>query len=118
MRLYGSICLSDIPKELIRTSEKNGKKYLNIEVNERREPSAYGNTHYVKATVKAAEKREGVNYYIGDLKPSQFDDRPAETAAMGAPATKENAIMAEINKMVANQKTPPKTYTVDEDLPF
>ena len=69
---YGSICLSDIPKELITTG-KNGKKYLNIEVGERRQPSQYGATHYVKASVKAEQRQEGVNYYSGDLKPSRFD---------------------------------------------
>ena len=35
---YGSLCLTDIPKELI-TVGKNGKKYLNIEIGERRQPS-------------------------------------------------------------------------------
>ena len=31
MNYYGSICLSDIPKEVIKEG-KNGKKYLNITV--------------------------------------------------------------------------------------
>lgn len=69
---YGSLCLSDIPKELI-TVGKNGKKYLNIEIGERRQPSQYGATHYVKCSVKSEQKREGVNYYIGELKPSKYD---------------------------------------------
>lgn len=71
--LYGSLCLSDIPKELI-TVGKNGKKYLNIVVNERREVSQYGMTHYVKAYVKRDQAREGVNYYIGELKPSDYQN--------------------------------------------
>lgn len=49
--LYGSLCLTDIPKELITTG-KNGKKYLNIVVNKRREVSQFGMTHYVKAHCK------------------------------------------------------------------
>lgn len=69
--LYGSLCLTDIPKELI-TVGKNGKKYLNIVVNERREVSQFGMTHYVKAYCKKEQQREGVNYYIGDLKPSDY----------------------------------------------
>ena len=73
VNLYGSICLSDIPKELITTAQ-NGKKYLNIEVNEMSKPSQYGATHAVKASVKKAERKEGVNYYIGNLKPSKFDN--------------------------------------------
>ena len=45
---YGSICLTDIPKSLITTG-RNGKKYLNVVVNERREVGQYGQTHYIKA---------------------------------------------------------------------
>lgn len=86
VNLYGSICLSDIPKELITTS-KNGKRYLNIEVNELRQPSQYGATHAVKVSVKKAERKEGVNYYIGNLKPSKFGNNSAEsTAAVATPA--------------------------------
>lgn len=73
INLYGSICLSDIPKELITTA-RNGKKYLNVEVRPRREPSAYGNTHYIKATCRVQDRREGVNYFIGDLRPSRYQD--------------------------------------------
>lgn len=100
--LYGSICLSDIPKELITTS-KNGKKYLNIEVNELRQPSQYGATHAVKMSVKKADRKEGVNYYIGNLKPSKFgNDEPTPQVAT-APATE-----------VAHIPEP----TNDDDLPF
>lgn len=67
--LFGSICLTDIPKELITTAT-NGKKYLTIVVNERREPSRYGHTHYIKAYCKKENQRPDVNYYIGELKPS------------------------------------------------
>lgn len=81
--LYGSICLSDIPKELI-TESKNGKKYLNIEVTALRQPSQYGATHAVKMSVKKADRKEGVNYYIGNLKPSKFGNEDA-TATQTAP---------------------------------
>lgn len=81
--LYGSICLSDIPKELI-TESKNGKKYLNIEVTALRQPSQYGATHAVKMSVKKADRKEGVNYYIGNLKPSKFGNEDA-TATQAAP---------------------------------
>lgn len=80
--LFGSICLSDIPKELI-TIANNGKKYLNIEVKEMRQPSQYGHTHTVKASVKKGERKDDVNYYIGNLKPSKFGN---ETAPQAAPA--------------------------------
>lgn len=94
VNLFGSICLSDIPKELITTA-KNGKKYLNIEVKQMRQPSQYGHTHTVKASVKRDERKDGVNYYIGNLKVSKFgndgdaqDTAPAEVsqvADIGAP---------------------------------
>lgn len=71
VNLFGSICLTDIPKELITTA-KNGKKYLNIEVKQMRQPSQFGHTHTVKASVKRDERQEGVNYYIGNLKVSKF----------------------------------------------
>lgn len=82
--LFGSICLSDIPKELITTA-KNGKKYLNIEVKQMRQPSQYGHTHTVKASVKLDERKEGVNYYIGNLKASKYgsDSEAQNNAPMG-----------------------------------
>lgn len=87
---FGSLCLSDIPKELI-TVGKNGKKYLNIEIGERRQPSQFGATHYVKASVKAEQKREGMNYYIGDLKPSRYDNnQPTQNVAATAAAPQFN----------------------------
>lgn len=47
--LNGSICLSDIPKEWITESEKNGKKYLNITIrtNYKNEVDRFGNTHNI-----------------------------------------------------------------------
>lgn len=106
VNLYGSICLSDIPKELITTS-KNGKKYLNIEVNELRQPSQYGATHAVKMSVKKAERKDGVNYYIGNLKPSKFGNDNAETTANGA------ATVAAVQPAVVDD-----ALTSDDDLPF
>lgn len=82
--LYGSICLTDIPKELI-TVGKNGKKYLNIVVNERREVSQFGMTHYVKAYCKREQQREGVNYYIGELKPSDYQSNNAAPVSSSTP---------------------------------
>lgn len=84
--LYGSICLTDIPKELI-TVGKNGKKYLNVVVNARREVSQFGYTHYIKAYCKKELQRSGVNYYIGDLKPSQMQPQQAQAGTeYGQPA--------------------------------
>ena len=87
--LYGSLCLTDIPKELITTG-KNGKKYLNIVVNKRREVSQFGMTHYVKAHCKKEQQREGVNYYIGELKPSSYQNNTAAGQATSSAPGGEN----------------------------
>jgi len=68
-KLYGSICLTDIPKEMIQTAS-NGKKYLNIEVFRMKQPSQYGHTHCISVSCKKEDKKEGVNYYIGKMKES------------------------------------------------
>ena len=60
-----SICLSDIPKDRIKLAD-NGKKYLNITVQDLREADEYGNTHSVYAT-QTKEEREAKEKrtYIG-----------------------------------------------------
>lgn len=40
-----SICLSDIPQEHI--TESKGKKYVRLELKERKSADQYGNTHFV-----------------------------------------------------------------------
>lgn len=82
---YGSICLSDIPKELITTA-KNGKKYLNVVVNQRRKIGQYGHTHYIKAYAKKGTVAPGTNLYIGELKPSEFQDNHSVNGQTTAPA--------------------------------
>lgn len=72
--LFGSICLTDIPKELIKTG-KNGKKYLSVVVNRRKEVGQYGHTHYIKAYAKKGTIDAPVNLYIGELKPSDYNDQ-------------------------------------------
>ena len=106
---YGSICLTDIPMELI-TEGKNGKKYLNIVINERKEVSQYGMTHYVKAYCKKENKREGVNYYIGEVKPSSYQG-----------GSGDNETNVHRNYTKGNQQTNPFTSPVSDpnkDLPF
>jgi hypothetical protein len=41
-----SICIDDIPKEHI-TKANNGKRYLNLNISEKREVDQYGYTHTV-----------------------------------------------------------------------
>lgn len=97
---FGSLCLSDIPKELITTAA-NGKKYINIVVNKRREVSAYGHTHYVKAYVKKGEPAPEGKLFFGELKPSSFDDNQQQGV-----------------QQPAQQAPAPAQQQPDGDLPF
>jgi hypothetical protein len=69
-KLYnGSICLSDLPKEKITTSEKNGKKYLNFNLWVNDAEDQYGNigslnVAQTKEQREAGEKR----VYFGNIK--------------------------------------------------
>lgn len=95
MNLYGSICLSDIPKELFRKAD-NGKVYLNLRIYERKEVGKFGHTHVASCAPKKEEQIEGVNYFCGDFKVS--DPQPY------VPVSPEQV-----------SQLPPAT---DDDLPF
>ena len=71
-----SICLSDIPKEAITKSEKNGKSYCNIIVDERKQVGNYGETHTV-AMSQSKEQREAKEpkIYVGSGKEFKFEQR-------------------------------------------
>lgn len=75
--LRGSLCLSDIPKELIKKGN-NGKLYLNINVWAKREPFVFKGsdgsvrtyTHTIQCACPKEKQRTDVPkgyYYIGDL---------------------------------------------------
>ncbi|HCK24063.1 MAG TPA: hypothetical protein DHW31_04635 [Bacteroides graminisolvens] len=71
--LFGSICLSEIPREQMKKVIcKDGKEriFVNVWVGERKEPATFGNntyTHYVSCAPKKEERVEGTNYFLGDL---------------------------------------------------
>jgi len=65
----GSICLSDILKEKVTTSEKNGKKYLNINIWLNDEPDQYGNSLSINISQSAEEREQKAKkVYIGNAK--------------------------------------------------
>lgn len=70
--MYGSLCLSTIPKRLFKKVMcKDGKErvFLNIKVIKRKEPSQFGNTHFVSCEPKDENDRvDGEVYICGDLK--------------------------------------------------
>lgn len=71
--LFGSICLSDIPREQMKKVMcKDGKEriFLNIFIGEKSKPSEFNGrkyTHFVSCAPKQEERVEGRNYYIGEL---------------------------------------------------
>lgn len=76
-KLSGKLNLSKIPKELIKTNDKTGEKYIWIDVVERMKPSQYGDTH----TLKVWGKDCGT-VYLADLRPQEFgSSAPAQAAA-------------------------------------
>lgn len=89
MNYYGSICLSDIPKDKIVKSEKNGKLYLNIDVVAYKESNLYGNSHFI-ALSSDKEERQKEGYkptYIGNLKEREYkgEIKPSQSDINGLP---------------------------------
>ena len=79
------MCLSDIPARLIKQG-KDGKKYLNINIVERKQPSEFGETHFIAASCKKEEQVEGENRFIGGCQPfvKKASPTPADIEAMPA----------------------------------
>ena len=99
----GSICLTDIPKELIATGN-NGKKYLNIAIFANKDgANQWGNTHYMTCAPKKEERVEGVNYIIGNLK-----ERGGESANL----------VDNINAPKGEETAAQSASGSDDDLPF
>ena len=76
----GVINLSKIPKELIKKN-RNGESIIYADFSERRSPSAYGDTHYLK--LYDSVNRQQI--YIGDFRPSNFSKSAPAPAAPAAP---------------------------------
>ena len=76
-----SICLSDIPKEKIQTA-KNGKKYLPLTNDKKRQLDTYGQTHTVYIN-QSKEEREAKaeKVYIGKGKEFKFNKKKKKEPA-------------------------------------
>ena len=81
----GIINLSKIPKDLIREN-RNGDKIIYVDFAERRAPSQYGDTHYLKMNDSATRTQ----HYIGDFRPrtigNDADGAIGQNTAPTAPA--------------------------------
>ena len=94
---YLDLCLSDIPKELIKTAS-NGKKYLKAIINPRQTPDADGYDHYVAAFVPKDQRQQGDRpAFFGRAQEKHYDDN--QQPARQQPAAR-------------------KPVDVDKDLPF
>ena len=81
---YLDICLSDIPKERIKTAS-NGKKYLKAIINPRKAPDSDGYDHYIAAFVPKEERNEGEGpAFIGRAQEKNFDRDRAQQPAPAA----------------------------------
>ena len=83
--LYGSICLSDIPRsQMKKVKTKDGKEkiYLDIFIGERKDPVTFDDrtyTHFVSCSPKKEERVEGENYFIGNLQ--TYNTQPSAPTA-------------------------------------
>lgn len=92
---YGSIDLTKLRQivkqhpELVKVANmKDGTqhKFLNIDINEKQNGAdQYGNVAYMKASCKKAEQKQGLNYYLCDLKESQNSNQQQPQRQQPAP---------------------------------
>lgn len=96
--LYGQIDLTALgniarnhPDAIRKVTFKDGSVHqmLNISVAARQQADQYGRTHYIKAGIKKAEQKDGVKYYVADLKPSGGEQQAAPATA-AAPQPEQN----------------------------
>ena len=129
MNLIGSICLSDIPKDFIRTG-KDGKKYLPVYIGQRRQPSQFGHTHFIKVYVPKERREDGVEFFIGEAKPSDYQTQQTRImAGAEAYAQQQQGRQYQQPQYGRPQQTPPpqpqspgrQSFDVEDetgDLPF
>lgn len=92
-RINLNICLSDIPKDLIRRAG-NGKAYINLNVGELRETDERGNDHYISVFVPQERLDDyPEKIYIG--RGREYKEQPH---VGGTPFTKQEPPQAEINE--------------------
>jgi predicted ATP-dependent Lon-type protease len=72
-----SVCLSDLPKEFI--SEYNGKKYIRLKVQKKREPDQYNKTHSVSVNTYKPEQKPKTNIEQWAAKQENFQKPESET---------------------------------------
>lgn len=75
----GSICLTDIPKDKITVSQKNGKNYLNINLWLNDEADKFNNNGSIQVSQSKEEREAKVpKQYIGNFKYAQVKTAQAQ----------------------------------------
>lgn len=99
MKLYGQIDLAALGNvvrnhpELVKTfTTKDGviHKVINVNVEARKSPDQYGRSHYIKVAVKKEQQKQGVNYFVADLKESQQNAQAPQAAPQNPPQQNED----------------------------
>lgn len=87
--LFGSIDLTKLGQivrqhpELVKTANmKDGTthQFINIDINEKQQTDQYGNTAYMKVGCKKDQQKQNLNYYLCDLRPSQYGNQQQPSA--------------------------------------
>ena len=107
-----SICLSDIPKDLIYTAD-NGKKYINGQITERQTQGKYGETHSIALRYKASDGN-WYTQYIGKGEIASFGGNGGNTPPPPAPPTARS----QGNAPAYTPAPVPPADNPDDDLPF
>ena len=93
--LYGQIDLTVLGKlvrqhpELVRkVNFKDGEhQMINVDVFEKQQQDQYGNVATIKASCKKDQQKEGLSYYLANLKVSQYqNDNQQQSRPQAAPA--------------------------------
>ena len=91
---YGQISLTKLgeikkkhPELIKEVTFKDGhtELFINIEIHDKKEPDKFGNTAFVKASVSREAEKEGVNYFVGDLKKSAYNEQPTQNFPAPSP---------------------------------
>lgn len=97
--LYGSLDLTVLGNlvrnhpELVKEVQfKDGMhKLLNVDVLEKRQQDNYGNIATIKASCKKDQQKEGLNYYLANLKVSQYQNsQQQQTQQAAAPVNNQD----------------------------
>lgn len=96
--LYGNLDLTVLgnlvrqhPELIRKVNFKDGEhKLLNIDVFQKQQADQYGNVVTIKASCKKDQQKQGVNYYLANLKVSQYQNSDQQQSQQAAPQQESN----------------------------